>query len=114
MDVAAEARVVTVGVLLHQSVGQGTLAVLDELLQEFGDGEHLQLHPTSGLTGDELSDEIRRLHVVLPDVEGREVLVTRLKQPDDLIQDGLHVLLVHSGALSEAVGLPGTRLNSKT
>ena len=76
MDVAAEARVVTVGVLLHQSVGQGTLAVLDELLQEFGDGEHLQLHPTSGLTGDELSDEIRRLHVVLPDVEGREVLVT--------------------------------------
>ena len=110
VESTAQARVVGVDILLHETLSQGRVLVEDQLLHQLGDGEHSQLPGAPGLLHNEVGDELGGLQVVFPHKQQWQIapsLRLHTEEAGDLSQKFLHVASVVREVRGQAVGVSG-------
>ena len=109
MKIAAKTSDMTVlGLVLEERLGDVDTGVVGQLLQQLGQGEHLQLGDAALCLGvDEVSNTVSYRHLVRKNIEWRKIVLITSKKLDKISQDTFHVLLILLEVWSEVVRVSG-------
>ena len=96
MKIAAKTSDMTVlGLVLEERLGDVDTGVVGQLLQQLGQGEHLQLGDAAlGLGVDKVSNTVSYRHLVRKNIEWRKIVLIATKKLYKTSQDTFHVLLI--------------------
>ena len=109
MEVASKTSNVTVlGFVLEERLCDVDTWVVSQLLQQLGQGEHLQLGDVAlGLGVDKVGDAVRYGHLIGKNIQRRKIVLVTSKKLDKTSQDTFHVFLIRLEVWGEVVGVSG-------
>ena len=109
MEVASKTSNVTVlGFVLEERLRDVDTGVVSQLLQQLGQGEHLQLGDVAlGLGVDEVGDAVSYGHLVRENIEWRKIILVTTKKLDKTFKNTLHIFLILFKVWSEEVSVSG-------